>query len=139
MDLNHTKKVTHQVRMQGITICIPQNLIYKYVETHISIISLLLKILIHHINKNKAHLTDKLMNKIRNFQNYPSTRLKILRISLNSKIFLSQNQRQTSKQKQVHQQKATSAIVLNMKPNWKPSLRLFLALIGWTLAPWILK
>ena len=57
------------------------------------------------------------MNKIRNFQNYPSTRLKILQISLNNKIFLSQNQRQTSKQKQAHQQKATSAIVLNMKPN----------------------
>jgi|APCry1669190119_1035276.scaffolds.fasta_scaffold06742_1 hypothetical protein len=76
MDLSHTKKVTHQVRTLGITICIPQNLIYKYVETHFSIIRL--KILIHRTNKNKAHLTDKLMNSNQNIQNYLGIRLRIL-------------------------------------------------------------
>lgn len=64
-----TKKATNQVRILGITICIPQNLIFKYVESHKCIISLLHKILRHHAFKNLVKLLNKIMNNKRTFQN----------------------------------------------------------------------
>ena len=86
--LNRTKNVTLQVRMQGITICIPQNLIYKYVERQIYKISLLLKIRKLLTYKNIANLIDKLMNSNRIPQNFLTTKPKILQANKNNRIFL---------------------------------------------------
>jgi hypothetical protein len=59
--LKHIKRVTPQVRIQGITICIPQNLIYKYVESHTSKITHLHKIINLLTYKNTANPIDKIM------------------------------------------------------------------------------
>lgn len=86
--LKHIKRVTLQVRIQGITICIPQNLIYKYVESHISKITHLLKIINLLTYKNTANLIDKIMNVNRISQKILTIKPKILEINKNNRIFL---------------------------------------------------
>lgn len=139
--LNRTKNVTLQVRMQGITICIPQNLIYKYVERQIYKISLLLKIRKLLTYKNIANLIDKLMNSNRIPQNFLTTKPKILQANKSNRIFLNwcRNRTQNSKQKQAHLLKAQSMTAQSINLLRSTGPKLLLASIESTSALWILK